>query len=106
MRYIISDRMNILKIINLLVLCSGRTKDFDVCLFAWIGHLGHATAINGIALHFQNIKSLVHLLFRDTKLSFDSGSDIDHAFFRNLFFQKFSGLLCLIHTSFGTLIQK
>ena len=106
MRYIISDRMNILKIINLLVLCSGWTKDFDVCLLTRVCYLRDTAAIDGIAFHFQNIKSLVHFLFRNTKLSFDSGSDIDHAFFRNLFFQKFSGLLCLIHTSFGTLIQK
>ena len=106
MRHIVSDGMDILEIINLFMLCSWRAENLDVCLLTRVCYLGDTAAIDGIAFHFQNIKSLVHFLFRNTKLSFDSGSDIDHAFFRNLFFQKFSGLLCLIHTSFGTLIQK
>ena len=106
MRHIVSDRMNILKIINLFMLCSWRAENLDVCLLTRVCYLRDTAAIDVIAFHFQNIKSLLHLLFRDTKLSFNSGSNIDHAFFRNLFFQKFSGLLCLIHASFGTLVQK
>ena len=88
------------------MLCSWRAENLDVCLLTRVCYLGNTADIDRITFHFQNIKSLLHLLFRDTKLSFNSGSNIDHAFFRNLFFQKFSGLLCLIHASFGTLVQK
>ena len=106
MRNIIPHRMNIFEIVNIFMLSSWRAKDFDVCLFTRIRNLGNATAINRIAFHFQNIKSLIHLFLRNTKLSFDTCTDIDHAFFCDLLFKKVSSSFCLIHTSFRTLIQE
>ena len=62
-RYIVSDRMNILEIINFFMLCSWRAENLDVCLLTRVCYLGNTAAIDRITFHFQNIKSLVHLLF-------------------------------------------
>ena len=98
--------MNVFKIINLFVFCSGRTDDFNIGLLSRIRNLRNTTSIYRISFHLQNIKSLVQLFFRDTKFPLNAGSNVYHSFFRNLLFQEFSRGFSLVHTGFGRFVEQ
>ena len=105
-RDVIPHRMNIFKIINLFVFCSGRADDFNVGLLSRIRNLRNTASIYRISFHLQNIKSLVQLFFRDTKFPLNAGSNIYHPFFRNLLFQEFSRGFSLVHAGFGRFVEQ
>ena len=97
MRNVIDHGMNIPKIIHFPMLGSLRAGHGQRRKFAGVGRLRNAAVVDRIALLLQNIKSLVKLLFRDAQLTLHTNADVDHAFFRDLPFEKFRGGLRLIH---------
>ena len=103
---IVFQRIDILKIINLLMLCSRRTNYSKRGFLSWIRYLIHSTTIDRIAFHLQHVECFIQFLLRNSKLTFHAGADINHSFFINLLFDKFGSCLSLVHTNLRILVQK
>ena len=103
---IVFQRIDILKIINLLMLCSRRTNYSKRGFLSWIRYLIHSTTIDRISFHLQHVERFIQFLLRNSKLTFHTSADIDHAFFINLLFDKLSSRFGLVHTDLRILIQK